>query len=88
MLHHGGPQIIGARNGVRHEQCPNHRPHDITTAAQLALLFGEMGEASRKKEVSFVHPHYRAILQALTASDINGEKYDRELPDRQRATLY
>lgn len=38
--------------------------HSITTAAQLAQLFGEVGEASRKKEVSFVHPHYRALIEA------------------------
>lgn len=29
-----------------------------------------------------------AILSALTQSRIDGEKYDRELPARQRATLY
>lgn len=39
-------------------------PYAITTAAQLASLFGEVGEASRKKEVSFVHPHYRALIEA------------------------
>jgi PPOX class probable FMN-dependent enzyme len=39
-------------------------PHSITTDAQLAQLFGEVGEASSKKEVSFVHPHYRALIEA------------------------
>jgi hypothetical protein len=29
-----------------------------------------------------------AILSALTQSRIDGEQYDRELPARQRATLY
>lgn len=29
-----------------------------------------------------------AMLQALTASAIDGEKYDRELPARQKSTLY
>lgn len=28
------------------------------------------------------------ILAALSDSEIDGEKYDRELPERQRATLY
>jgi len=28
------------------------------------------------------------MLAALTASAVDGEKYDRELPDRQRFTLY
>jgi len=39
-------------------------PHLISTPEQLALLFGEVGEASIKKEVSFVHPHYRALIEA------------------------
>jgi PPOX class probable FMN-dependent enzyme len=39
-------------------------PHIIKTAEDLALLFGEVGEASRKKEVSFMHPHYRALIEA------------------------
>jgi len=29
-----------------------------------------------------------AMLQALTAAAIDGEKYDRELPARQKSTLY
>jgi hypothetical protein len=33
-------------------------------------------------------PTAGAILEALTEASINGEQYDRELPDRQRATLY
>ncbi|HYG65088.1 MAG TPA: pyridoxamine 5'-phosphate oxidase family protein [Thermoanaerobaculia bacterium] len=39
-------------------------PHAITTVEQLAQLFGEVGEASLKKEVSFIHPHYRALIEA------------------------
>lgn len=38
--------------------------HAVTTLDQLASLFGEVAEASRKKEVSFVHPHYRALIEA------------------------
>jgi hypothetical protein len=33
-------------------------------------------------------PSAGAILQALTKAEIDGEAYDRELPARQRATLY
>jgi predicted pyridoxine 5'-phosphate oxidase superfamily flavin-nucleotide-binding protein len=29
-----------------------------------------------------------AMLQALTAAAIDGEQYDRELPARQKSTLY
>ncbi|MBC3874050.1 pyridoxamine 5'-phosphate oxidase family protein [Undibacterium flavidum] len=36
----------------------------VSTPEQLASLFGEIGEASLKKEVSFVHPHYRALIEA------------------------
>lgn len=38
--------------------------HAITNATQLAVLFGEVGEASIRKEVAFVHPHYRALIEA------------------------
>lgn len=38
--------------------------HAITNPAQLAALFGEVGEASIRKEVAFVHPHYRALIAA------------------------
>jgi PPOX class probable FMN-dependent enzyme len=43
---------------------PSKDPHRISTPEELALLFGEVGEASIKKEVSFVHPHYRALIEA------------------------
>jgi PPOX class probable FMN-dependent enzyme len=43
---------------------PAEDPHIVRTPEQLALLFGEVGEASRKKEVSYVHPHYRALIEA------------------------
>ncbi|MEO8024608.1 pyridoxamine 5'-phosphate oxidase family protein [Polaromonas sp.] len=39
-------------------------PHAITTLDQLAAIFGEVGEASSRKEVPFVHPHYRALIEA------------------------
>lgn len=35
----------------------------VNTAEQLALLFGEVGAASMQKEVSFVHNHYRALIE-------------------------
>jgi len=38
--------------------------HALTSAAQLATLFGEVGEASLRKEVDFVHPSYRAMIEA------------------------
>lgn len=43
---------------------PDEQSHFVETLEQLAALFGEVGEASRKKEVSFVHPHYRALIEA------------------------
>ncbi|HSV52459.1 MAG TPA: pyridoxamine 5'-phosphate oxidase family protein [Burkholderiaceae bacterium] len=39
-------------------------PHAISTPEQLTSLFGEVGESSLKKEVAFVHPHYRALIEA------------------------
>jgi uncharacterized protein len=39
-------------------------PHTITTLGQLESLLGELSEASLKKEIAFVHPHYRALIEA------------------------
>ena len=39
-------------------------PHAITTLAQLEALFGPVAEASLKKEVSFLHPTYQALIKA------------------------
>lgn len=39
-------------------------PHAITSVAQLESLFGAVGAASIQKEVAFVHPHYRALIEA------------------------
>ncbi|CAB3742181.1 pyridoxamine 5'-phosphate oxidase family protein [Achromobacter kerstersii] len=36
----------------------------ITDAAALQALYGAPGEASLKKEVDHVHPHYRAFIEA------------------------
>ncbi len=36
----------------------------VRTTEQLAALLGEVGEASLKKEVPFVHPLYRALIEA------------------------
>lgn len=38
--------------------------HLITDAAALQALYGAPGEASLKKEVDHVHPHYRAFIEA------------------------
>ena len=39
-------------------------PYVIHTVEQLDALFGPVGEASLKKEVPFIHPHYRAMIEA------------------------
>jgi uncharacterized protein len=38
--------------------------HRVTTLAQLEALFGEVNEASRKKEVGYLHPLYQAWIAA------------------------
>ncbi len=43
---------------------PSPDPFAITTFDQLQALNGPMAEASIKKEVPFVHPLYRAIIEA------------------------
>jgi len=40
------------------------RPHVISTVADLEALFGPVGEASTRKEVPTLHPHYQALIQA------------------------
>jgi predicted pyridoxine 5'-phosphate oxidase superfamily flavin-nucleotide-binding protein len=55
--------------------------HTIRSEEELLALFGEVGEASVRKEVAFIHPVYRAWIEASPV-------YDRELPQRQRSTLH
>ncbi len=38
--------------------------HLITSSEQLQALFDTVGAASIKKEVPFIHPHYRAMIEA------------------------
>lgn len=38
--------------------------HTITDLAALQALYGEPGEASVRKEVNWLHPSYRAIIEA------------------------
>ena len=40
------------------------RPHLIDTVADLEALFGTVGEASIRKEVPWLHPHYQALVKA------------------------
>ena len=41
-----------------------HTVTTVTTVEQLEALLAEMSPASVKKEVAFVHPHYRALIEA------------------------
>ncbi len=43
---------------------PQADPHAVTSLPQLEALFGNIGEASLKKEVDFLHPAYQALIQA------------------------
>jgi PPOX class probable FMN-dependent enzyme len=38
--------------------------HTIASIEQLEALFGEVGEASRRKEVDHLHPVYRSLIEA------------------------
>lgn len=38
--------------------------HQITTTEQLTALFGPVGDASVRKEVAYLHPHYQALIAA------------------------
>jgi uncharacterized protein len=39
-------------------------PHEVTSVGQLEALFGTVGEASIKKEIPYIHPAYRALIEA------------------------
>jgi PPOX class probable FMN-dependent enzyme len=41
-----------------------HLPHQITDLSALEHLYGAPSLASIKKEVDYVHPHYRAFIEA------------------------
>lgn len=43
---------------------PSADAHHITTPEQLTQLFGPVGEASLRKEVPQLHPHYQAMIEA------------------------
>ena len=43
---------------------PDADPHRIRDGATLAALYGEPNETSIRKEVDYLHPHYRAIVEA------------------------
>ncbi|MBI1772001.1 MAG: pyridoxamine 5'-phosphate oxidase family protein [Burkholderiales bacterium] len=42
----------------------NLSPHQITSNEQLEALFDTVGATSVKKEVPYIHPHYRAMIEA------------------------
>lgn len=53
--------------------------HDIATLADLEALYAEPGAASLAKEVDYLHPHYRAFVEAspfCLLSTMNGHGGD------------
>ncbi|OZI28043.1 flavin-nucleotide-binding protein [Bordetella genomosp. 1] len=42
----------------------SHDPHRITDLDTLLALYGEPAQPSIAKEVDYVHPHYRAFIEA------------------------
>lgn len=51
-----------SENGLAMRSYAEH--HLVKSGEQLTSLFGEVGPAAYLKEVSFIHPHYRALIQA------------------------
>jgi len=43
---------------------PPATTNTITSLDALLALYGEPGKASTKKEISYIHPHYRALIEA------------------------
>lgn len=42
----------------------NARTHVVDTLAELEALFGSIGDASIRKKVAYLHPHYQAFIKA------------------------
>ena len=38
--------------------------HIVRDLASLEALYGEVGEASSRKEIGYLHPHYAAMIKA------------------------
>ena len=43
---------------------PSNDPYKVETLAQLEALLGEVAEASRRKEISYIHPVYKRWIEA------------------------
>ncbi|WP_066704625.1 pyridoxamine 5'-phosphate oxidase family protein [Curvibacter delicatus] len=43
---------------------PTHAPHTVADLQTLTALFGPVGEASLRKEVTYLHPVYQQWIQA------------------------
>lgn len=41
-------------------------PHQVSSVAELEALYGEVGTASVRKEVDYLHAHYQALIKAST----------------------
>jgi uncharacterized protein len=71
------------------------KPPHCVIVIQVESVFFQCARAIQRSKLWHAVPPTRpdvptpgAMLQALTAAAIDGEKYDRELPARQKSTLY
>jgi uncharacterized protein len=72
------------------------KPPQCVLVISVESVFFQCARALQRSKLWQAAPQSRpegvptpgAMLQALTASAIDGEQYDRELPARQKSTLY
>lgn len=71
----------------------------LTTIAQLEAIYGTPNAASTVKELAALNAEYRAYVEAspfcalatvgpASAGSVGGETYDREWPDRAKASMW
>lgn len=90
----GRARITVAPEMLRRFSMEGKPPHCVLVISVESVFF-QCARALQRSKLWQAAPQGRpdvptpgAMLQALTASAIDGEKYDRELPARQKSTLY
>lgn len=90
----GRARITVAPEMLRRFSMEGKPPHCVLVISVESVFF-QCARALQRSKLWQAAPQGRpdvptpgTMLQALTASAIDGEKYDRELPARQKSTLY
>ena len=90
-----GRASITTEPGMLQRFAVEGKPPHCVIVIKVEAVFFQCARAIQRSKLWQAVPQGRpdvptpgAMLQALTAAAIDGEKYDRELPARQKSTLY